>query len=1465
MTQCPKCGAPRENGARFCEQCQFDFESVPQKDQGVQMGDKNVIAGDVISHKESYTIAGNATIIKNEDESKKMVQCAICGKNMPIAQSFECQSCHHIVCDVCFDKTAGKCKKCAGETAGVSEDAYRAAITEALSDGKIDVADRKKLMALQKQLGIAATRAIQIEKEMKPAASGGETKNTAAFDKVNTDKAYNLLYVCGDYKKASELMAPIYERHPEDENALSIYIAALAKFNPVKAKAIIAKLQADVLCGALALIDIDIKHKDFASAEKRIASAFAIWPNSALLKCRKAVLAYELFKITEDSAPLMEAMELVESIVEPKDVIEKSWKFYAKRLIDSVLGEDVPALDRTKCDSAGLLWDVISEGEDRSAALYRIIDVSAGPEAKFYPTYYMDTESIKDWTDEFKTDLIVLRHIKPGSFTMGSELGGKFNNPSHVVTLTRSFYIGVFEVTQRQWELVTGKRPSCFKNDQYYAKRPVEQVSYEMVRGKRVGLKWPVSKGVDSDSFLGVLRKKTDIKGLDIPTESQWEYSCRAGSTTDYYDGFNIDEDGGDIAERLQKIARCCIENINTDDDGFSDADLTTGTGEVGSLAPNAWGLYDMLGNVEEMCLDENIEIQPYREVNPEHGLTTDPDNVQRTSRGGCWRSESFEEVTAWYGRSVNRQDSQNWVSGLRLAVQLTTNADVLKWVYCDDAQLPQITPEIVARASADGENDMVAAYLYARCLMKGLGGLVSDETEARKLLEDLSTRKFPSAQRVVAESILAEAEKQGSSNLRRQAKTLFQDAADAGDSDALTIIKQLTKLTPECAAAVAKIFKKWAQKLRKEDEFNIPDPNARHPSERIGWFIDALKESFGYTDAMISRNVLALLEHEDSHVSRGAMFTDDGIYLMNGADNPLIWKPSVVLQWDEFIERGFVEKESIGYVKIFNEPESFVSVWAEFVGKIDDAVEMLKEVYECVKSFNKFDSQTIEKWSKFPIGELSRISHEQFVELDALSAVGGPDLELRRGVCLENGYGCEADAMKAITAYRMAWQHGSDDAAEWLVKLASKGKEDFAFELERICRDYRKGLEDVIINDCKKNHPNDDAQSLRLRIQHKMKTALPKIDRTIVVDKHAITTLLPAFAKRFFESQNIVGWFAPKAVAYLPIPQTESDSGVLIAKEGVYVVNAGSAGEYLTWEELVSYGVVAVDPKHKFDFVLTDTPVRIVVRMVGVRWTAPELKKFFDELVECAKRSFDSNRDVVADDSHNASASTQDLAVKSMASKEAVRIHEVGMREAQTSSDSRCRAEEDAKREREMAEQARKRREEEERADRERREKEHQQQMAEQERLRMETEKAAAAKLEAERAMREASEAKAAAELAKKEAELKSSQAKMQSQLSEQQNELERVKAAMAGSPQKRWLFIVLGLFGGWLGLHLAYARRWVLFALFWVSEVAFFVVVPAGAKSSPVQTPFALAVVALWIGGTFFIKKDGKKRRLS
>lgn len=204
---------------------------------------------------------------------------------------------------------------------------------------------------------------------------------------------------------------------------------------------------------------------------------------------------------------------------------------------------------------------------------YYIIDLSAGDNATSYPVtcrYGMPSEG---WDDEYKTTKLVLRRIDPGSYIMG---GG--SDESHRVTLTKPFFVGVFPVTQKQWTLVMGANPSHFSGSDML---PVEQVSYDMIRGTVEGSKWPASAAVDDTSFLGKLRARSGLLGLDLPTDAQWEYACRAGTVTTYFWGDSWNDDYGWCANNSSNI-----------------------THEVGTKLPNAWGLYDFSGNVLEWCLD---------------------------------------------------------------------------------------------------------------------------------------------------------------------------------------------------------------------------------------------------------------------------------------------------------------------------------------------------------------------------------------------------------------------------------------------------------------------------------------------------------------------------------------------------------------------------------------------------------------------------------------------------------------------------------------------------------------------------------------------------------------------------------------------------------------------------------------------------------------------------------------------
>ena len=269
---------------------------------------------------------------------------------------------------------------------------------------------------------------------------------------------------------------------------------------------------------------------------------------------------------------------------------------------------------------------------------YMVIDISGGTGATSYAvTYYRTMADVPGGVniDAYKTTNILMRLIPKGTFTMGgrsTDYPGASDEGLHQVTLTSDFYIGVFEVTQRQWELVMGNRPSYFNNAAYYQTRPVEQVSYYMIRensnNSAISPNWPATNAVHADSFMGKLRAKTGLSGFDLPTESQWEYACRSGTSTALNSGYNLTNPNGNDPQ-MNAVGR------NEDNAGswYASCTPSAGTAAVGSYQANAWGLYDMHGNVWQWCLDW-YGGYPVSVIDPK-GATSGSDRV---IRGGSWR-----------------------------------------------------------------------------------------------------------------------------------------------------------------------------------------------------------------------------------------------------------------------------------------------------------------------------------------------------------------------------------------------------------------------------------------------------------------------------------------------------------------------------------------------------------------------------------------------------------------------------------------------------------------------------------------------------------------------------------------------------------------------------------------------------------------------------------------------------------
>jgi formylglycine-generating enzyme required for sulfatase activity len=211
--------------------------------------------------------------------------------------------------------------------------------------------------------------------------------------------------------------------------------------------------------------------------------------------------------------------------------------------------------------------------------------------------------------------------VPAGKFKMGSpasEKRRKTNETQHEVTLTKPFYMGKYEVTQEEWQAVMGKNPSIRTKG---ARLPVTDVSWN-----------------DCQEFIKKLNANTK-GGYRLPTEAEWEYACRAGTTTAYSFG----------------------DKITPKDASYEDSEITNPVA-VGSYKPNAFGLYDMHGNVWEWCEDWYGDYSTGAVIDPK-GPAMGEDRVLR---GGSFVSDVLMARSSL--RALNTPTIRYVIYGFRLA-----------------------------------------------------------------------------------------------------------------------------------------------------------------------------------------------------------------------------------------------------------------------------------------------------------------------------------------------------------------------------------------------------------------------------------------------------------------------------------------------------------------------------------------------------------------------------------------------------------------------------------------------------------------------------------------------------------------------------------------------------------------------------------------------------------------------------
>jgi|GEM_PF-460646 len=331
-----------------------------------------------------------------------------------------------------------------------------------------------------------------------------------------------------------------------------------------------------------------------------------------------------------------------------------------------------------KDEAEGVKWfrRAAEQGDEQAVNVMRELEGKGGGTPQPTPTEKEDRKAGERIMLKIKDVEYAFRWCPAGTFTMGSpesEQDRSDDETQHQVTLSRGFWMLETQVTQAMWESVMGSNPSYFKGK----KLPVETVSWD-----------------DSQEYIKKLN--AHLAGtpgapagfkFSLPTEAQWEYACRAGTTTAYHFGDALDKDKANYGGNIDK------------------------TTDVGSYPANAWGLYDMHGNVLERCLDWHDDYPS--------GAVTDPVGAStgsyRVFRSGCWGSRATRSRSA--SRDYGKPSSRSYNVGLRLSLVSESKVEAAP----QPTPAPQPPSGTTSSGVPQGNSGIVGVWLAPHYLLSGM------------------------------------------------------------------------------------------------------------------------------------------------------------------------------------------------------------------------------------------------------------------------------------------------------------------------------------------------------------------------------------------------------------------------------------------------------------------------------------------------------------------------------------------------------------------------------------------------------------------------------------------------------------------------------------------------------------------------------------------------------------------------